>query len=87
MAHQRLGHEAEARRALDAARSFFDYFGRSDLTRDSPRGELMSYGWTEWVIATIVRHEAEALIVYDPIFPADPFARSPTPMNSNPHSP
>jgi hypothetical protein len=24
---------------------------------------------------TIVHREAEALIVYDPIFPADPFAR------------
>ncbi len=35
----------------------------------------MNYGWTEWVIATVVRREAEALIVYDPIFPADPFAR------------
>ena len=75
MAHQRLGHEADARRALDAARPSFDFLGRSDLTRDSPRGELMSYGWTEWVKATIVLHEAEALIVYDPIFPADPFAR------------
>jgi Flp pilus assembly protein TadD len=74
MAHQRLGHEDEARRALDAARPFFDYLERFDLTRDSPRGELMGYGWTEWVNATIVLHEAEALIVYDPIFPADPFA-------------
>ena len=27
------------------------------------------------VIATIVQNEAEALIVYDPIFPANPFAR------------
>ena len=75
MAHQRLGHEAEARRALDAARTFVDSLGRSDFTRESPRGEVMRYAWTEWVIATIVRHEAEALIVYDPIFPADPFAR------------
>jgi tetratricopeptide (TPR) repeat protein len=75
MAHQRLGHEAEARCALDAARPFFDLLGLSLVTRDSPRGELMGYGWTEWVVATIVRHEAEALIVYDPIFPADPFAR------------
>jgi hypothetical protein len=34
-----------------------------------------SWGWTEWVAATIVRNEAEALIVHDPVFPADPFAR------------
>ena len=35
----------------------------------------MDYGWTEWVIATILLREAEALIVYDPNFPANPFAR------------
>ena len=35
----------------------------------------MDYGWTEWVIATLVGREAEALILYDPVFPADPFAR------------
>jgi len=36
----------------------------------------MSYTfWAAWVRATIVRNEAEALILYDPIFPANPFAR------------
>jgi hypothetical protein len=35
----------------------------------------MDYGWTEWIHARIVCNEAEALIVYDPIFPSDPFAR------------
>lgn len=29
----------------------------------------------QWLQATIIHNEAEALIVYDPIFPADPFTR------------
>jgi hypothetical protein len=76
MANHRLGQVAEARRELDAARTTFGSLGPSDPIGNSPEGELMSYWfWTAWVSATIVRHEAEALIVYDPIFPADPFAR------------
>jgi hypothetical protein len=34
-----------------------------------------NYGRTEWLFARIVLDEADALILYDPIFPADPFAR------------
>jgi tetratricopeptide (TPR) repeat protein len=75
MAHQRLGQVAEARRELDAARPSIDSLGGADLTRDSPGAELMSYLWIEWVFATIVLREAESLILYDPIFPADPFDR------------
>jgi hypothetical protein len=75
MAHQRLGHPTEARRELDAARKRLEGLGRAHGWRDSSEErELLDYGWTEWVIATLVLHEAEALIVYDPIFPADPFA-------------
>ena len=77
MAHQRLGQGAEARRELDVVRKGPDVL-RHDRNFGVPElasGELMSYGWTELVIATIVLREAEALIVYDPIFPADPFAR------------
>ncbi len=76
MAHQRLGQVAEARRELDAARKRLDVLGRMHgwpILASDP--ELLDYGWTEWVIATLVRNEAEALIVYDPVFPADPFAR------------
>ncbi len=75
MANHRLGHEAEARRELDAARKPLDGLGGIYGAGNSSRGGLMNYGWTEWVCATIVLREAEALIVYDPIFPADPFAR------------
>jgi tetratricopeptide (TPR) repeat protein len=76
MAHQRLGQGAEARRELEASRRWFD--GLGGATGDgsySISENVMNYGWTAWVSATIVRHEAEALIVYAPIFPADPFAR------------
>jgi hypothetical protein len=76
MAHQRLGHPTEARRQLDAARKRLEGLGHVfwDAPQDLPSGELMDYGWTEWVTATILLHEAEALIVYDSIFPADVFA-------------
>ena len=77
MARQQLGQVADARREFDAARKRLDGLGRAYGWRDSTvieQGELMDYGWTEWVIATVLYHEAEALILYDPIFPADPFA-------------
>jgi hypothetical protein len=38
-------------------------------------GVILDYGWTEWLQARILCNEAEGLIVYDPIFPVDPFAR------------
>ena len=78
MAHRQLGQVAEARRELEAARRLLDGLGRMYGYRDQlvmGDADLMDYGWTEWVIATIVSREAEALIVYDPVFPADPFAR------------
>ena len=78
MARQQLGQVADARREFDAARKRLDGLGRAYGWRDSTvieQGELMDYGWTEWVIATVLCREAEALILYDPIFPADPFAR------------
>jgi serine/threonine-protein kinase len=75
MAHQRLGQMTEARRELDAGRNLVEGLRGRYTTKESTGEELMNYGWTEWVIATIVLREAEALIVYDPVFPADPFAR------------
>jgi tetratricopeptide (TPR) repeat protein len=62
MAHHRLGHREEALRSLD------------DLRQDllvPPRSE---YFW--YVLAVrLLRSEAEAVILYDPVFPDDPFAR------------
>ena len=74
MAHQRLGQATDARRELNAAREKLALLGRTHGWSDSTEGVLLNYGWTEWLIATILHREAEALILYDPIFPADPFA-------------
>jgi tetratricopeptide (TPR) repeat protein len=61
MAHQRLGHRAEARRCLERLRDF-QPSGNPDQFARELENRLM-------------RSEAEALILYDPIFPDDPFAR------------
>jgi hypothetical protein len=66
----RLGRLAEARSALGKARRWADQNekkGPPDLT------DLDYVG--DWYRHLILLREAEALIVYDPIFPADPFAR------------
>lgn len=69
IAHHRLGHAAEACRLYDVADRWFR----------SQEGEPL--GWWPNSITTdalsyeALRREAEALIVLDPAFPADPFAR------------
>jgi hypothetical protein len=77
MAHERLGHPTEARRELDDARKRLERLGQVfwDRPPDFATGEQWDLGWTEWIHARVVCNEAEALIVYDPVFPADPFAR------------
>jgi Flp pilus assembly protein TadD len=79
IAHQQLGQVADARREFEAARKGLDGLGRTfgwgDRCSAIEQGDLMNYGWSEWVIATVLCREAEALILYDPIFPADQFAR------------
>ncbi len=75
MAHQKLGQSAEARKELEVGRKLLNVLGRSHGERDSRDEGLMTYGWTERLHAKIILDEAEALILYDPIFPADPFAR------------
>jgi tetratricopeptide (TPR) repeat protein len=60
MAHYRLGHRDEARRWLDR---FRDY---------QPSAHAMLF-WYELEIS-LLRSEAESVILYDPIFPAAPFA-------------
>ena len=60
MAHHRLGHGDEARRYLDRLRN------------RQPNTDPNLF-WEELEIR-ILRSEAEAVILYDPVFPADPFA-------------
>ena len=61
MAHHRLGHRDEARRWLDRLR---DHQPSTDPDQF----------WNELEIR-LLRSEAEAVILYDPVFPDDPFAR------------
>ena len=58
MAHQRLGHSAKARHARPASR------------RDRQAGPNISQSTENRAFLA----EAEAVVLYDPIFPADPFA-------------
>jgi tetratricopeptide (TPR) repeat protein len=60
MAHHRLGHHDEARRWLDRFRD------------RSPDLDPSAF-WDELEIR-LLRAEAEAVVLWDPIFPADPFA-------------
>jgi tetratricopeptide (TPR) repeat protein len=60
MAHHRLGHRDQAHRYLESLRS-----RQTGAERDQ--------SWTVLEIR-LLRSEAEAVILYDPIFPADPFA-------------
>jgi hypothetical protein len=53
--------------ALDAA--------RRALEVSEPPSHDRGEGWHDWLICRIVLREAEALIVFDPRFPAAPFAR------------
>jgi tetratricopeptide (TPR) repeat protein len=60
MAHHRLGHRDEARMWLEK------------LRKGEPNADPGQF-WQEMEIR-LLRNEAEAVILYDPIFPADPFA-------------
>jgi tetratricopeptide (TPR) repeat protein len=62
MAHHLLGHRQEARRWLDRLR-------QDQLSTAAP-----IYFWFD-LQNRLLRSEAEAVILYDPVFPDDPFAR------------
>jgi WD40 repeat protein len=67
MAHHRLGHPDEARKWLDR---FRDY--QHEANTGSGAQDPNAF-WDELEIR-LLRSEAEAVILYDPVFPADPFA-------------
>jgi tetratricopeptide (TPR) repeat protein len=71
MSHQRLGHVAESRHSLQKATFAMDRLARANAIAASPRPRL---GWRDRLALSALRCEAEAVILYDPIFPADPFA-------------
>ncbi len=73
-----LGRNAEARAALEKARQWAvwnEKKGPPDLPDFHSVGENTRLDLVgDWYRHLILLREAEALIVYDPIFPADPFA-------------
>jgi hypothetical protein len=60
LAHHRLGNRDEARRSLEKLREHAPSTDPADF-------------WDEWELR-LLRSEAEAVILFDPVFPADPFA-------------
>jgi hypothetical protein len=61
MAHHRLGHRDEARRWLEKL-------------QDRPSVADSADFWNELEVR-LLRSEAEAVVLYDPAFPDNPFAR------------
>jgi tetratricopeptide (TPR) repeat protein len=70
MAHLRLGHRAEAHRWLDRFRSLRP---NADASQFWNADADASQFWDELEIH-LLRSEAEAVVLYDPGFPANPFA-------------
>jgi tetratricopeptide (TPR) repeat protein len=73
MAHERLGHHAEARQWLEKAVRRVD-----DMRKVLPEPfnpAILFANEFDWRDFQILRREAEALILYDPGFPTDPFSR------------
>jgi tetratricopeptide (TPR) repeat protein len=69
MAHHRLGHAAPARALLEEVERWWKDI---EAARTEGAVEVVT---TDWLPLQLLRREAEALIRYDPVFPADPFAR------------
>ncbi len=70
MSESRLGDVTRARRSLDVA--------RRALEASAPQPDDLGGSWPDWLICQIALREAEAVILYDAVFPADPFARAPS---------
>jgi len=69
LAHHRLGHAAQSRALLDEVGGWWKGVEAKKTDGTSP---VVA---TNWLPLQLLRREAEAVILYDPIFPADPFAR------------
>ena len=73
MIHSGLGHTSEARRFLQQAEQWIVEADNapSGTEKEGPRWSSL----TEKPTILLLRSEAEAVIRFDPVFPADPFAR------------
>jgi tetratricopeptide (TPR) repeat protein len=67
MAHHRLGHAPSARALLDEVERWWKGV-------ETAKTQLAFFNTTDWLPLQLLRREAEAVILYDPVFPADPFA-------------
>jgi serine/threonine protein kinase/WD40 repeat protein len=71
LAHQSLGRHADARARLDEVRRLI----RQAVGPEGLDGPLPGADSSAWHICRILLREAEAAVLLDPVFPADPFAR------------
>jgi tetratricopeptide (TPR) repeat protein len=72
MIQSRLGHTSEARRSLQQADQWIAEADKSPsgTENEGPRWSNL----TEKPTILVLRREAEAVLRFDPVFPADPFA-------------
>ena len=70
MAHQRLGESAKARDLLGQARAWL-----AGVESRMVDGAPVGIPAVDWLPLLVLAREAEALILLDPAFPADPFVR------------
>ena len=69
MAHERSGHTAQARSLLEEAKRSLD------LIEATKVDGAVSMPTVDWLPVQVLRCEAEALILYDPLYTSDPFVR------------
>ncbi len=70
MAHHRLRHTAQSRALLDEVERWWKG------VEDAKTGGAVAFALTDWLPLQVLRREAKALVLYDPVFPANPFANT-----------
>jgi tetratricopeptide (TPR) repeat protein len=69
MAYKRSGHTAQARALLAEAENLYQ------RVQAAKTGDVVSMPTVDWLPLQLLRREAEAVILYDPAFPDEPFGR------------
>jgi hypothetical protein len=81
IAYQRTGQPAAAGREFAEARRLIEEIAKPtslfEARASDPwhEGKPLPVHWLDYLRLLVMRREAEALILYDPVFPADPFAQ------------
>jgi hypothetical protein len=68
MAHHRLGQAAQSRALLDEVARWWKGVEPTKTDVADP------FAVADWLPLQLLQREAEAIILYDPIFPSNPFA-------------